>query len=409
MKVQFSETWNQQAVVWSFGLRWYALLEANAQAQAYRLIKQLGAQSWVLTGEQMCSVGLSTQRVRRSGHPVYLAAAAFFARINKEQKVAAIIRLPTGHYWFAAAQKGRVLVRGDQCFERLEQAQSFMAEVLADNPKLRCLHGSTAYIDWSALIEPVAGGEWIEQTRLRPRQRIQRRRLIAGLLLGGGALLYYGAVGWTARQAAGVLNKEVETAADHPPLLLELHPRAVLQPLLEFLYTLPVHAQGWLLSHASCQLQQSLAGWHCTADYQKQQQSADAHYFLSQQDWETQIQVIDLDTIRVHFPVVALGSDRWAPVGQRTQLQFLSYLHKQRVAFLSLSYQPKQWTLAEWPNRSPVRIQGPLRFAHLWYDAPAHIHWYRAVLQVHPPTELSLKHSQLHLTLEGAVDDASLY
>src|SRR5690625_2557697 len=131
MMLQLSDEWNHQEVVWAFGLRWYALLEANGKAQANRIIKELDAHSWVLSGEQICSVGLSNQRIRRQKQPVYIAAAAFFAYLNARQKVAAIIRLPTGQFWFVAAQQGRVLVRGDHCFNELEQAQAFMSSVLA--------------------------------------------------------------------------------------------------------------------------------------------------------------------------------------------------------------------------------------------------------------------------------------
>lgn len=409
MMLQLSDEWNHQEVVWAFGLRWYALLEANEKAQANRIIKELDAHSWVLSGEQICSVGLSNQRIRRQKQPVYIAAAAFFAYLNARQKVAAIIRLPTGQFWFVAAQQGRVLVRGDHCFNDLEQAQAFMSSVLADNPKLGCLHAHAAYIEWDKLIAQPTPADCIEKTRLRPRQRINTRWLVGGVVLGLLLVFYYVWVGWAAKQTLKSIEAKTEQSIDFLQPVLNLHPRATLQPLLEFLYQLPAQSMGWVLRHAECQLSLEEKGWRCLADYHNASGAADIEEFLFQQQWEELAQVVNLDAIQISFPLQSLLLEPWEPPTRVTKLQFLSYLHKQQAAFSQLHYQPRQQLLSEWQGRTALQIYGPLRSAHLLYEAPVHIQWYRARLDLNQQVQPSLKHSQLALTLEGAVEDAQLH
>src|SRR5690625_2650264 len=268
MMLQLPDVIEQQEVVWSFGLRWYALLEANERAQAHRIVKEIGAQSWVLTGTQIGSVGLCDQRIRRKGQPVYLAAAAYFAHVYARQKAAAIIHLPSGEFWFVAAQQGRVLVRGDHCFTDLKQAQAFMASVLADNPKLGCLHPRVSYLQWQDLLEQTPPAEWIQRATLQPRRAMNRRWLVAVFCVGLLMVIYYLWVGWAASHTVVAANDEAVPPPDPREQVLALHPQAVLAPVLEFLYELPAQAMGWSLQQAHCDLVPEHLVWHCAAQYQ---------------------------------------------------------------------------------------------------------------------------------------------
>lgn len=409
MKWQIAGVIHQQEIMWSFGLRWYALLEANERAQANRIVRETGTQSWVLTGGQICSVGLSEQRVRRKKGPVFVSAAAYFAQIYAQQQVAAIVELPIGKYWFVAAQQGRVLVRGDHCFTDLAQAQAFMASVLADNPKLGCLHPRVSYLQWQDLLEQTPPAEWIQRATLQPRRAMNRRWLVAVFCVGLLMVIYYLWVGWAASHTVVAANDEAVPPPDPREQVLALHPQAVLAPVLEFLYELPAQAMGWSLQQAHCDLVPEHLVWHCAAQYQQAPGASDVEAFLNAQQWQSQAQMVDLQTFSIEFPEIRLGSQPWMAPSQVTLLQFLGYLHKQQAAFSNLSYQHRHQSLATWPGRTALQIQGPLRSAHLLYAAPVHIQWYQAVLRVQPPVQVGMQHSRLNLTLEGAVDDAQLH
>lgn len=409
MMLQLPDVIEQREVVWSFGLRWYALLEANERAQAHRIVKEIGAQSWILTGTQIVSVGLSDQRIRRKGQPVYLAAAAYFAHLYARQKAAAIIHLPTGEFWFVAAQQGRVLVRGDHCFTDLEQAQAFMAAVLTDNPRLRCLHPHSGCMRWQDLLALTAQTGWMQQVSLRARRRINLRWCVGALLTGVALVVYYLWVGWTATRTVSAADFDLDPAPDPVQLVLDLHPQAVLQPVLEFLYKLPIQAMGWSLQQAECQLAPAQLAWQCTAQYQQGPGAIDVEGFLLTQQWQTQAQMVEFGTFRIDFPGVQVKTQSWTDPASSTLLQFLGYLHKQQAVFSVLAYQHRQQSLAAWQGRTRLHIQGPLRSAHLLYQAPVHIQWYQVTLHVQPQVQLGLKNSRLNVVLEGAVDDAQLH
>jgi len=408
MMLQLPDVIEQQEVVWSFGLRWYALLEANERAQAHRIVKEIGAQSWVLTGTQIGSVGLCDQRIRRKGQPVYLAAAAYFAHVYARQKAAAIIHLPSGEFWFVAAQQGRVLVRGDHCFTDLKQAQAFMAAVLTDNPKLRCLHPHSGCMSWLDLLALRPQTNWIHQVSLQPRRRINLRWCLGVLLIGIALVVYYLWVGWAATRTVSAADLEADSTPDPVQPVLDLHPQAVLQPVLEFLYELPIRAMGWSLQQTQCQLAPEQLTWRCTAQYQQGADAIDVEGFLTAQQWQTQAQMVNLSTFRIDFPAVQVKTQRWNNPQSVTLLQFLGYLHKQQTVFSDFTYQHREQSLAAWQGRTRIQIQGPLRSVHLLYEAPVHIQWHQVTLHVQPQVQLGLKSSRLNVVLEGAVDDEQL-
>jgi len=233
--------------------------------------------------------------------------------------------------------------------------------------------------------------------------------LLGGVVLGLLLVFYYGWVGWAAKQTLKPIEAKTEQSIDFLQPVLNLHPRSTLQPLLEFLYQLPAQSMGWGLRHVECQLSLEEKGWRCLADYHNASGAVDIEEFLFQQQWEELAQVVNLDAIQISFPLQSLLPEPWEPPTRVTKLQFLSYLHKQQAAFSQLHYQPRQHLLSEWQSRTALQIYGPLRSAHLLYEAPVHIQWYRARLDLNQQVQPSLKHSQLGLTLEGAVDDAQLH
>lgn len=399
----------QQQVIWVFGLRWYALLEANARAQAQRISQQAGASSWVLSGQGMSSVGLSNQRLQKSALPTRVSAAAFFAQLFIEQKAAAIIRLPTGQYWFVAAQQGRVLVRGDHCFADLEHARELMGSVLADNPKMHCIHGHQEFLEWSAVLSMPSSAATLMTAALQRRKKVLPR--FFWWLLAGGVILtaYYLWLYWAAAQVVPLSAKAAQPQPDPVQELFAQHPRSVLQSALEVVYQLPVHAQGWSLSEAQCQLQPHTQSWACEASYQRGSAAVDVETFVGQQGWQSYAQVVDLEQMRITLPATDWEDEAWPVTQPPTLFQFLGQLQKIKPAFSVMQYRHRQGLLSHWHDRSHIKLQGPLRSVFLLFDLPVHVQWYRLVLSVRADGQLGLGHSALDVVLEGAVNDAVIY
>lgn len=398
----------QQEVFWVVGLRWYAVVEADAKNRAQRIAQQRGAHSWVLTGQSMCSVGLGRQRIARKERSAYIAGAAFFARIHAQQTVAAIIKLPSQQFWFVAAHKGQVLVRGDQCFEQLEQAQEFMASVLTDYPQMVALNELGAYLDWAFLFQKLTQVEpLLTAARLQPCQWRMRSWMLWGVCLLVVAFGYYQWLWRSAAQSAVVSSSALPDELAHELPLLP--PWEILQPVLMHFYQLPVSHSGWWLIASQCDYVLAEQGWRCRAEYQRHGPGADAETFLQQQQWERRAQALDLHTIQIAFPVYAVDLKEQHRTTVPTLFQHLSQLQKIQPAFRTLQYRHRQDVLSQWQGRTSLRLQGPLRSVPLLFDLRAHVLWYRVELQVQPNRQPDLKTSQFEVLLKGAVDDAQIH
>lgn len=398
----------QQEVFWVVGLRWYAVVEADAKQRAQRLAQQRGAQSWVLSGQTMCSVGLGRQRIARKDRSAYIAGAAFFARIYAQQTVAAIIKLPTRYFWFVAAHKGQVLVRGDHCFECLEQAQEFMASVMTDYPQMIALNEQGAYLDWAFLFQKRPQVQsLLTAARLRPCQWRFRSWMLWGLCLLLVALGYYQ---WWWQSAAQSAVASSSVASDEQAHELPLLPaREMLKPVLMHFYQLPVARAGWQLIASQCDYVLAKQGWRCRAEYQRNGTGADAETFLQQQQWERWARAIDLHAVEIEFPVYAVDLHAQHQATVPTLFQHLSQLQKIQPAFGTLHYRHRQDSLSQWQGRTSLRLQGPLRSVPLLFDLRAHVLWYRVELRVQTHKQPDLKTSQLEVLLEGAVDDEKIH
>lgn len=408
MEHVFVTNFQQQEVFWVVGLRWYAVVEADAHTQAQRIVQQRGAQSWVLAGSSMCAVGLSKQRVSRKERSCLVAGAAFFAQRHARQTVAAIIKLPTGGFWFVAAHRGQVLVRGDHCFEQLGQAQEFMASVLADYPQMQALNKEGSFLEWAYLTQ---GGEPAQATlvaaRLRPRQRRLRPWMLGLVVLfcalgGYYQWLWQGAL----RSSVAVTAEQFEEPLDRIPMISA---RALLAPVLSHFYALPVHRDGWALTHSQCDYVLAAGGWQCQAQYQRQASGGSAEHFLQQQQWEEYARALDLQTVQIDFPLHAVDVQKQHEPTPPTLFQLLSQLQNIQPAFSALHYRHRQEGLRQWQHRTPIRLQGPLRSVPLVFDLAAHVLWYRIELRVHQPKQPDLAASQFEVLLEGAVDDKTIH
>lgn len=408
MEHVFVTNYQQHEVSWVVGLRWYAVVEADASTQAQRIAQQRGAQSWVLAGTSMCSVGLSRQRVARKDRSCPVAGAAFFAKMHAQQTVAAIIKLPTGRFWFVAAHRGQVLVRGDHCFEQLEQAREFMASVLVDYPQMQALSPQGDCLDWGYL---ASGGDRVQAdllaARLRPRQRRIRPwvlGLVALLCILGG---YYQ---WLWR---GAMKPSVAVTADHAQdpedRIPMISAKALLGPVLSHFYALPVQRDGWALTHSQCDYVRAVSGWQCQAHYERQASAGSAEQFLQQQQWEAYARALDLNAVQIDFPLYAVRAEKKHESTRPTLFQLLSQLQKIQPAFSVLHYRHRQEGLRQWQQRTPIRLQGPLRSVPLVFDLTAHVLWYRAELRVQQNRQPDLATSQFEVLLEGAVDDKNIH
>jgi|GEM_PF-1696885 len=403
----------KQTQLWIFGLRWQAIVERNALRQARRLARQMGANGWVLSGQNLPAVGLSQKR-HPGDYDLLLSAAAFFAALHPGQQLAGLFRLPNQQFWFVAAQQGRVLVRGDYCFDELGAAQSFMASVLRDHPQMRVLEAEAGYQEWTELltqIEQIERQATIEKARLRPRVRAPARLSgFALLMLFGAASTSY----WLTNSAAQVQPAETPAMPENPlEEVLASEPRSILEPVLHHLYQLPVWVQGWQLHHADCNFQLGARSWRCVAEYQRDQQASlavDVATFLAQQQWQEQAKMLDLDRVQIHKTILPQHSQSNPTSAHGVSLfQFLGQLQQKQLAFKQINYRHRGVILPQWDNRTQIKLVGPLRSAFLVFDLPLHVHWFQLRLQVRPQAKPDMRQSVLELHLEGAVDDRQTY
>jgi len=404
MEYQLPDKQRGQEVVWFFGLRWHAVLEVNVKQQAQRLAKEMGALSWVLSGQTIRSVGLSSQKAQSRSKALHVAAAALFAAVYQEQSVAAIFKLPTGLFWFVAAQKGRVLVQGDHCFEAIEAAQNFMKTVLADHPQLGCLHTQEKYLNWSFLPAKALSNAFLKQAALK-----KRKSLLWGFSLSilVAVSILSVLINWAGKEESteNSLQPTDLFASKKIEKILNKHPKAVLGPVLKFYYQLPVHALGWKLKESDCQFSIQEEGWLCDAQYQRADKAAEIDYFLEYLNWQPYAQVASLNEVQIVFPSISIENKQWEAQTPVTLFQFLSQLQKMQIAFQQLNYSYQENKLNHWQNRSQIRLKGPLRSGTLPLDLPLHVHWYDAKLKFINHMKPDLKKSQFELTLLGAVND----
>lgn len=409
MEYVFNETIQEQPISWLVGLRWYAVVEADAKTQAQRFAQQRGALSWVLSGQSMRSVGLSRQRVARKEEITYVAAAAFFAQIYAQQTVAAIIKLPNGQYWFVAAHKGQVIVRGDHCFAQLEQAQEFMRSVLADYPQMSDLNEHAPYMQWAFLFHNLAQLQsFIERARLQPSRKRLRPWVFWVFLLMcffGGYYLWL----WRGAKASVAAPLEILVQEQEEIVWPLVSAEKMLAPVLLHLYRLPTHSLGWGLTHAECNYSLAQQAWLCQAEYERLEQRVDTEEFLKQQQWEGLAQAKSLDSLQIDFPSLPVPLEGWDAPTTPTLFQLLSQLQSIQPAFSALHYRHQQDALRQWQNRTPIRLQGPLRSVPLVFELNVHVLWYRVELWVHSYKEPDLTNSQFEVLLKGAMDDAQIH
>jgi len=413
-----------------FGMEWFPLLGRHPERQARVLGRRQRATHHVLSSGVAASVGLLRGGPRRRGGQRYCSAAAVFASLHRGGTMAAVLPLPGGGYWLAAAHEGAVMTRGDQLYAEPEHADDILRLLREAHPGLMLRDDGPP----SGLLEVLFDAARGEGELLRmggpfglPAPFVPGVSLAAAALLG--FLLWR--VFMSAATEASVPPGEAADAAWRSAVAASVQNHAVhgvagLRAVLDAIHDVPAGLAGWLLADIECRPQG--AHWRCRAGYRRTEDS-DNEGFISaaRHDWALSFDPLEGARAAWSVPMPALPLGAVAlRTARQNEARLVSALQAILPAFSELRLEAPQPLLPQPPldaqrrpmvrpggivsyQRRPLRLQAPLRSLGLLLPETAHMSWDRILLQVAPVDQPSLRGSSLRVSLSGVlyeIDDS---
>ncbi|WP_353146728.1 hypothetical protein [Pollutimonas bauzanensis] len=412
-----------------FGLEWLPLLGGKAERTGLRLARQHKATQMVLAGETAGSVGITAVKTSRSQRKASLySAAQNLAHLFPTGTVALVLELEQVGYWLVAVHEGAVVARTDRLYRCVEDTEPVLDELRQAYPQFLLL-GSHGAPDQPALAAIEAACS--TQSRLRVLSRwapvlpwpVQGFVLVLVLVL---LIPKLGTVLASKRQARVPVANVNPVQAWKRAVEQAAHGRVVhgargTRALLDELYELPIHINGWVLLQTECAAQ--LSQWRCQARYERRDMQASNSQFLAGSPKHWTVEFISMEQAQPVWDIPGHGAGLLAQQ-LKTSLQnerdLFSALQAIKPAFSQMQVGkpaplhvaapqddsgqplPRPPGLAHHLSR-PIQLGGPLRSASLLLPYTASMQWNKAVLSLRNIDNPGLKSSSLNLSLQGVL------
>lgn len=405
----------------AMGLQWAPILEADARTQLRRRARTARATHCVL-GESAMGGWLRLPRAMRQAS-VHAAALAY-ARLNPLGSSVAMLALPDGRIWVAAAHAGAVLADGDRiCADEGEAIR------LRDALQARFPGMAQTSVSWDELAGPAG-----EDTRLERLSGAWRRLPLPLKVVPLMLLVVYGAQhgGSVWRLLAGPppeppaidagaawAQAQAAAARAHP-----VHGAGDMRAVLSGLSGLPADAAGWSLRTATCRA--SASAWDCRADYARTGHGARNAELLRRAPagWDVEFGLLDQAVLSWR---IAAGGGSLAdldaaglPRGRDTEQVYASHLQGIRPAFGLIGVGAASDLPVPAPGDAqgaplarpadlavlrtrPFSIHGPLRSYVLLAEAPPPMAWRELSLELAPERAAGIALSRLAVRLQGVL------
>lgn len=412
-----------------FGMEWLPLLDARAQRQGLRLARQHKATHMVLAGDSAGSVGVAALKsagLRRKSH--LYSAAQNVAQLFPVGAVALLLKLEQVGYWLVAVHEGAVVARTDRIYPQCTDAQPVLAELRQAYPHLLVL-GEPQAPELPSLAQIEAASS--TQGRLQVLNRWASMlpwpvqgfvlALVLVLLVPRLAPLLRAAPKAPAPVAATDLRQAWRLAAEKALQDRIVHGVQGTRVLLDTLYELPVHVEGWVLLQAECAAQRG--DWRCQANYERRSAQASNLGFLAVAPGHWTVDFASMDRAQPAWTISAHGAPLLVArlrTSAHHERDLFSALQDIKPAFSQMQIgkptplpvpapTDEQGRPLPWPSgmhrylSRPVQLSGPLRSGGLLLPHTASMYWHKVMLAVRKVDQPGLKNSGLSLSLQGVL------